>query len=152
MKPPRFSEMLSASLLFACLSLVAFCPQEAAAQQAAAQPPIFGATYIITNTDAAGPFSSRGVITLNVDHTLSVIDSGQGASFSSQLGTWGVGSKGTLVGRTIDFDYPSGAFQGDVARLDYTFQFGSNGSISGTISLYIFTPLATANPLMEEAR
>lgn len=85
------------------------------------------------------------MITFNADHALSVIDSGQGGPssfFSSQLGNWGVGSKRTLVGRTLDFDYPPNA---DVARLDYTFQFGSDGSISGTIALYTF-PL-TADPL-----
>jgi hypothetical protein len=76
-----------------------------------------------------------------------VIDSGQGGPtyfFSSQLGTWGFTQAG-LVGRTIDFDYPSSAGGADVARLDYTFKFASKGSISGTITVYYF-PL-TADPL-----
>jgi len=135
----RLSAALTSAALFACLSLPAVFPQEAAAQV-----PIFGGTYIITNTDSTGAFASRGVITLHADRTLSVIDSGQGGPFffTSQQGTWGVNSKGALVGRTIDFDFPPNA---DVARLDYTFQFGANGSISGTVTLRTF-PL-TANPL-----
>jgi hypothetical protein len=143
MKHPRFSTALSASALFACLSFVALCPQKAAADP---ESHFRGATYIITTvTDSTGAFADRDVITLNADHTLSVVSSGQGGPtffFSSQLGTWGVSSNGTLVGRTIDFDYPPNA---DVARLDYTFKVQSDGSISGTITLYTF-PL-TANPL-----
>jgi hypothetical protein len=143
MKHLRLSANLSASVLLACLSLVTFCPQAAAAQL----PPVLGATYIITNTDSTGAFSSRGVITLHPDLTMSVIDSGQGGPsffFTSQQGNWGIDSKGALVGRTIDFDYPPNA---DVARLDYTFQLASSGSISGTTKLYTCTPLATVNPL-----
>lgn len=139
----RFSTALRAAVLFACLSLAALCPQQAAAEP---QVPFFGGqTYIITNTDSTGAFASRGVITFNADHGLFVIDSGQGgpsAHFTSQQGTWGLGSGGMLEGRTIDFDLPPAS---DVARLDYTFKFESNGSISGTVKLYIF-PL-TANPL-----
>ena len=37
-----------------------------------------GATYIITIKDAQGAFASRGVMTLHADHSMSVIDSGQG--------------------------------------------------------------------------
>ena len=137
MKHSHLSTALSAVGLFACLA--AIYPQQAAADQQ-----MLGGTYITTNTDSTGAFASRGVITLNGDHTMFVIDSGQGGptfSFSSQQGTWGVGSSGTVVGRTIDFDFPSL----DVARADYTFKFASTGAISGTITLYTF-PL-TANPL-----
>jgi hypothetical protein len=130
---------LGASMLFACLSLV-LCPQ-----QAAAQNPHDGATYITTVADSTGAFASRGAITFHADHTLSVIDSGQGGPtffFTSQQGTWGVSNKRMLVGRTIDFDFPPSA---DVASLDYTFTFGPNGTISGTIALCTF-PLITGNP------
>ena len=104
-----------------------------------------GASYVTTVKDSAGNFASRGVITLHADHTMSVIDSGQGGPtffFSSQLGSWKFG-KGGLVGRTIDFDYPPNA---DVARADYTLTFGQDGKqISGTITLTTF-PLQ-ADPL-----
>jgi hypothetical protein len=142
MKHLRLSTALSASALFACLSFVALCPQKAAAER---ESPFRGATYIITVTDSTGAFADRDVITLHADQTMSAVSSGQGGPtffFSSQLGTWGVGSNETLVGRTIDFDYPPNA---DVARLDYTFKFESKGMISGTIALYTF-PL-TSNPL-----
>jgi hypothetical protein len=139
MKYLRLSTAPGAWVLLACLSLLAFCPQQAAAESEFA-----GASYVITTTDSTGGFASRGVITLHPDHTMSVIDSGQGGPFffTSQLGVWGVGSKGTLVGRTPDFDFPPNA---DVARLDYTFKVGTDGSISGTITLRTF-PL-TGNPL-----
>jgi hypothetical protein len=47
-----------------------------------------------------------------------------------------------VIGRTVDFDFPPNS---DMARLDYTFKFGPDGTISGTTSIYFF-PL-TANPL-----
>jgi hypothetical protein len=132
MNQPRLLPALSAAGLFACLSLVALSPQEAAADQSSS------VTYIITNMDATtGAFASRGAITFNADNSLFVIDSGQGGPtdfFSSQQGTWGTGKTG-FVGRTIDFDFKP---NNDVARLDYTFNFGHDGSISGTIALYIF--------------
>jgi hypothetical protein len=105
-----------------------------------------GATYVTTVTDSNGAFASRGVIALQADHTLSVTDSGQGGPsffFSSQLGSWKPDGKGGLVGRTIDFDYPPNA---DVARVDYTINFGQGGKqVTGTITLTTF-PLQ-ANPL-----
>jgi len=136
---PRLSAALTSSALLVSLSILAAFPPKAAAQL-----PIFGGSYIITNTDSTGAFASRGVITLHADRTLSVIDSGQGGPFhfTSQLGTWGANGKGAVVGRTIDFDFPPSA---DVARLDWTFQFGSNQTISGTVTVTTF-PL-TANPL-----
>ena len=97
-----------------------------------------GATYLITIKDAAGAFSSRGAIALHGDRTVSVIDSGQGGPFffTSQLGAWGYDHKGGVVGRTVDFDFPPNA---DLARLDYTFAFGSDGAkVTGTITLTIF--------------
>lgn len=103
-----------------------------------------GASYLTTVKDSQGNFGSRGVITLHADHTMSVIDSGQGGpafTFSSQLGSWGSDGKGGIVAKTIDFDFPSV----DVARLDYTIKLGSNGTITGTITLTVF-PLQ-GNPL-----
>jgi hypothetical protein len=98
-----------------------------------------GATYVTTVEDSKGAFASRGVITLHADHTLAVIDSGQGGPtyhFSSQLGSWSPDGKGGLVGKAIDFDYPPNA---DVARLDYTISFTKDGTeITGTITLTTF--------------
>src|SRR5690348_2301529 len=72
---------------------------------------IAGATYLVTITDAStGRFSSRGVITLNVDHSMAVIDSGQGGPsffFSSQQGAWENAPGNTVKARTLDFDFPS---------------------------------------------
>jgi len=131
-------------LLVGCSFALAVLDASAQSAKAVAgsAPPLAG-TYIITNTDSTGAFVSRGVITLNADRTLSVVDSGQGGPtyfFSSQLGTWSPSGQGG-VGRTIDFDFAPAS---DVARLDYTFAFGA-GTISGTMTIYYF-PL-TANPL-----
>ena len=97
-----------------------------------------GASYVTTVKDAQGNFASRGVIALHADHTISVIDSGQGGPtffFTSQLGSWKRADHG-LVARTIDFDFPPNA---DVARADYTISFGQDGKhISGTITLTTF--------------
>jgi hypothetical protein len=115
-------------------------------QHATADPHFNGATYVTTVKDSSGNFASRGVISLHADHTMSVIDSGQGGPtffFSSQLGSWKPDGKGGLVARTIDFDYPPNA---DVARLDYTISFDQDGDqVTGTITLTTF-PLQ-ANPL-----
>jgi hypothetical protein len=101
---------------------------------------------MITIKDAQGAFASRGVITLHGDRILSAIDSGQGGPtffFSSQLGAWKADGRGGVVGRTLDFDFPSP--QG-VARLDYTFTFSANDTrVMGTITLTTF-PLQ-GNPL-----
>jgi hypothetical protein len=113
-------------------------------QHAVADSPFNGASYVTTIRDSNGNFASRGVIALHTDHTLSVIDSGQGGPaflFSSQLGSWEPNGKGGVAAKTIDFDYPSAA----IARLDYTINSNHDGSISGTITLTIF-PLQ-ANPL-----
>lgn len=114
-------------------------------QKTVAAEGMAGATYLITITDATtGTFSSRGVITLNVDHSISVIDSGQGGpafSFSSQLGAWENAPGNTVRARTLDFDFPSV----DVARLDYNFTTATNDQAAGTIVLTTF-PL-TGNPL-----
>lgn len=102
-------------------------------------------TYLVTITDAStGTFSSRGVFTLNVDHSMAVIDSGQGGpsfSFSSQLGAWESAPGNTVRARTLDFDFPSV----DVARLDYNFTTISSDQVAGTIVLTTF-PL-TGDPL-----
>lgn len=114
-------------------------------QKTVATNGIAGATYIITITDAStGTFASRGVITLNVDHSMAVLDSGQGGpsfSFSSQLGAWENAPGNTVKARTLDFDFPSV----DVARLDYNFTTANNDQAAGTIVLTTF-PL-TGNPL-----
>jgi hypothetical protein len=98
-----------------------------------------GASWVTTVKDSSGVFSSRGVITLHADHTMSVIDSGQGGPtffFSSQLGSWKWNTIGGVVARTIDFDFRPNA---DVARLDYTISFSPDGSkVMGTITLTTF--------------
>jgi hypothetical protein len=98
-----------------------------------------GATYLITITDAQGAFASRAVITLHGDRTLSAIDSKQGGPtfFSSQLGAWKFDGKGSVVGRTLDVDFPQS--QGTMARLDYIFTFSANDTqVTGTITLTSF--------------
>jgi hypothetical protein len=146
MKQSLYSRVLtrtSAPVLAAFLILVA-AGSPAIAQDPDPAPHPSGATYIITILYAqTGAFSSRGVITLNPDRTLFVLDSAEGGPtyhFGDQQGIWGVTRSG-IVGRTINFSYGA---QTQIARLDYTFNFGPDGAISGTVALYYF-PL-TANP------
>ena len=98
-----------------------------------------GASYLITIMDSSGAFASRGVITLHADHTMSVIDSGQGGPtffFTSQLGSWKPDNKGMVIAKAIDFDFPPNA---DTARLDYTISFDHDrDQVSGTITLTTF--------------
>jgi hypothetical protein len=76
---------------------------------------------------------------LHADHTVSVIDSGQGGPtffFTSQLGSWKPDRHGGVLARTVDFDFPPAA---DVARLDYAISFAQGHSqVTGTITLTTF--------------
>ncbi len=126
--------------LLSCLSLFALC-----AQNAGAQGLFQASTYLITNVDATGAFGSRSTISLHPDRSLTVVDSAQGGPtffFSSQQGTWGFGPGGSVIGRTVDFDF---APDNDVVRLDWTFKFAASGAISGTTSVWYFPQ--TADPL-----
>lgn len=104
-----------------------------------------GATYLTTITNAtSGAFASRSVITLHADHSLTVIDSGQGGpgvQFSSQQGAWAFNPGGGAVARTLDFSFPSAG----IARLDYNFTIVNTDQVSGTVTLTVF-PL-TSDPL-----
>jgi len=104
-----------------------------------------GATYLTTVTNAnTGAFSSRSVITLHADHSLTVIDSGQGGpgiQFSGQQGSWAQAPGGGVEARTLDFSFPSAG----IARVDYNFTTVNKDQVSGTITLTVFG--LTDNPL-----
>ena len=142
MKQLRVLMIYGISGLLALLGLAVFVHP----QHATADAEFRGATYVTTVTDSNGNFASRGVLTLHADHTMSVIDSGQGGPaffFTSQLCSWKPDGDGGIVARTIDFDYPPNAA---TARLDYTIHFGQDGvQTTGTITLTTF-PL-TGDPL-----
>jgi hypothetical protein len=97
-----------------------------------------GTVYLTTITDAnTGAFSSRSVITLHADHSLTAIDSGQGGpgtQFSSQMGAWQTSPGAGIVARTLDFSFP----QAGIARVDYTFNTINKNGVSGTITLTVF--------------
>lgn len=97
-----------------------------------------GATYLTTITNASnGAFSSRSVITLHADHSLAVIDSGQGGpgiQFSSQQGAWATSPGAGVVARTLDFSFPSAG----IARVDYNFTTINTSQVAGTITLTVF--------------
>jgi hypothetical protein len=97
-----------------------------------------GATYLTTITSAStGAFSSRSVITLHADHSLTVIDSAQGGpavQFSSQQGVWAHKPGATVVARTLDFSFPSAG----IGRVDYNFTTVNKDQVSGHITLTLF--------------
>ena len=113
------------------------------------QDTVVPGSYLTTITDAnTGAFSSRSVITLHADHTVTVIDSGQEggqvfAPFSGQQGTWATSPSGGVVARTINWVFPF-ATEGS-ARLDYKFTTVNTNQVSGTITLTFFPP--NGNPL-----
>jgi hypothetical protein len=109
------------SLIVALGSVGLLSPSNAAAQQLVVPPN--GAAYLTTVTDSSGNFTTRTVLTLHADHTMSVVAADQGGPtyfFSSQLGSWKPDGMGGVIGKTLDFDYPPNA---DVARIDYTIRF-----------------------------
>lgn len=97
-----------------------------------------GIAYLTTITDAnTGAFSSRSVVTLHADHSMTAIDSGQGGpgiQFSSQMGAWHTSPGAGVVGRTLDFAFP----QAGIARVDYNFTTVNKDGVSGTITLTVF--------------
>lgn len=131
---------------FLFLSLLAVCAAIFPQQAAASNDP--SGTFLVTITDATtGAFASRSVITLNSDHSVSVIDSGQEGGpvpFSSQLGTWAHAPGGVVKARTLDFSFPFAT--GGIARVDYKFNAGVPGDqVQGSITLTFFPP--NGNPL-----
>ena len=97
-----------------------------------------GIAYITTITDATtGAFSSRSVVTLHADHSMTAIDSGQGGpgvQFSSQMGAWHTSPGAGVVARTLDFSFPNAG----IARVDYNFTTINKDQVSGTITLTVF--------------
>src|SRR5690348_16061826 len=83
-----------------------------------------GIAYLTTITDAnTGAFSSRSVVTLHADHSMTAIDSGQGGpgvQFSSQMGAWHTSPNAGIV------------------RVDYNFTTVNKDGVSGTITLTVF--------------
>ncbi len=110
-----------------------------------------GGSYLTTIEDSTGYFTSRSVITLHADRTMSGTDSGQGGPayfFTSQRGSWRLEGRRRVVAKMIDFLSPPGG--PGIARVDYTIDF-VNGytQLTGTITLRVF-PLDDGNPLHGE--
>jgi hypothetical protein len=143
MKQLRFTIAISIAALLV-LGWLALSPQGAKANFQAGS---VGTGSFLTNiTDAnTGAFSSRSVITLHADHTVSVVDSGQeggGLSFSGQQGSWRE-NRGSVSARTLDFSF---APNSGIARVDYQIASDpADANIHGTITLTVF-PL-NGNPL-----
>lgn len=121
------------AVLTICALALAICP--ALYGQTNGLP---GIAYLTTITDAnTGAFSSRSVVTLHADHSMTAIDSGQGGpgvTFSSQMGAWHTSPGAGVVGRTLDFSFP----QAGIARVDYNFTSVNKDGVTGTITLTVF--------------
>src|SRR5260370_24939748 len=94
------------SLIAALGSVALLSPPNATADP---EGPHTGATYITTVKDSSGNFTTRTVLTLHADHTMSVVAADQGGPtffFTSQLGSWKPDGKSGVVAKTLDFDYP----------------------------------------------
>jgi hypothetical protein len=141
MQPLRLPAFFS---LIAALGSIALLNPSNASAQLAGLPT--GATYVTTVKDSSGNFTTRTVLTLHADHTMSVVAADQGGPtffFTSQLGSWKPDGQGGAVGKTLDFDYPPNA---DVVRIDYTISFDPvHDRATGTETLTSF-PLQ-GNPL-----
>src|ERR1700716_363483 len=135
------------SLIAALGSVALLSPPNATADpEGSPEGPHKGATYVTTVKDSSGNFTTRTVLTLHADHTMSVVAADQGGPtffFTSQLGSWKPDGKGGVVAKTLDFDYPPNA---DVVRIDYTISFDpEHDRVTGTEILTAF-PLR-GNPL-----
>jgi len=98
-----------------------------------------GGAYLCTVKDSNGTFTSRSVITLHNDQTMSVIDSGQEGPnfFSSQRGSWKTDGSRGIVARAIDFVFPQSG--SGIARTDFEIVFSRDRrQVTGTIKLAVF--------------
>lgn len=118
--------------------LLAYCGWTGLQAQNSQTNGLPGIAYLTTITDATtGAFSSRSVVTLHADHSMTAIDSGQGGpgvQFSSQMGAWHASPNAGVVGRTLDFSFPNAG----IARVDYNFTTINKDQVSGTITLTVF--------------
>lgn len=126
------------TLIVLAVCLFAYCGGVALQAQNSLPNGLPGNAYITTITDATtGAFSSRSVITLHADHSMTAIDSGQGGpgvQFSSQMGAWRTSPGAGVVARTLDFSFPNAG----IARVDYNFTTMNNDQVSGTITVTVF--------------
>src|SRR5215470_7679955 len=129
--------MMKRVLAVFVMGLLAYFGWSALHPQKAAASDDPSGTFLTTITNASnGAFSSRSVITLHADHSMAVIDSGQGGpgvQFSSQQGVWEHNPGGGLGARTLDFSFPSAG----IARVDYHFTTVNKDQVSGTITLTV---------------
>jgi len=91
------------SLIAALGSVALLSPPNATADP---EGPHTGATYITTVKDSSGNFTTRTVLTLHADHTMSVVAADQGGPtffFTSQLGSWKPDGKSGVVAKTLDY-------------------------------------------------
>src|SRR3982074_3975430 len=85
------------SLIVALGSVALLSPPNATADR---EGPRNGATYLTTVIDSNGNFTTRTVLTLHADHTMSVVAADQGGPtyfFSSQLGSGNYDGTGGAV-------------------------------------------------------
>src|SRR5260370_29165116 len=97
------------SLIVALGSVALLSPPSATADR---EGPRNGATYLTTVKDSSGNFTTRTVLTLHADHTMSVVAADQGGPtffFTSQLGSRKPDGKGGGVTKTLRFHYPPNA-------------------------------------------
>lgn len=134
----------------ACIALaLAGClATPAAAQEAGCRGELAG-TYLTTITTSKGGYASRSLVTINGDGTLSAVDSRQyhgvmGAAFSAQRGVYRCTGDEAAAARTLNFGFPKRA---SIARSDWTMvRDKATGSISGTITLFIYTGVKGVDP------
>lgn len=140
---------LSAPAVFAILlmPLMLNAARATASEQTSQGCSFKAGTYIIVLNDATGS-DGRGVLSLQSDGTLAVLNSNQRggsnfAPFTSQLGTWEC-KRNRITARTINFTLPNNSQQQQIARVDYKAILLKTGKIQGSLEVRFF-PL-TANP------
>ncbi len=105
-------------------------------------------TYLTTIKNSQGGFNSRSVLTIHQDGTISAADSGQFEfKFGQQMGAYRCLGISKAKGITLDFGETESIEDIDIAKSDWIFKKMKDGSLSGEITVNLYTPLETCDPL-----
>lgn len=113
----------------------------------------FSGTYLTTIKDGQGNFASRSLVTMYKDGNLSVADSAElMAMFGQQQGSYRCTDMDTNNAKAITLDFSGSGSSQAIARSDWVIAVSPKGSITGEITVNLYRPLETCNPLEDPSQ
>lgn len=107
----------------------------------------FSGTYLTTVENSQEEFASRSIVTMHDDGNLSVSDSAESsANFGHQQGSYRCTGIEGATAITLDFGFSAPQ---NIARSDWVIGMTAEGNIAGQITLNLYLPLETCNPMAD---